>query len=229
MNKHTKKILIIEDEWKIARFIQMELEYEGYQTKIQQDGNDTVSCIAQEHWDLVLLDIMLPGLDGFEVCRRIRQISDIPIIMLTAKDSVTDKVTGLDSGANDYLTKPFAIQELLARIRAIFRNHFTTDTATKETLEIKNAKLYPKRYELEINGQPVELTKKEYDLFEYMVRNKNIVLGRERILQEVWGFDYIGDTNIVDVYIRYLRSKIDERFQEKYISTIRGVGYVIKD
>jgi DNA-binding response OmpR family regulator len=229
MAKQSKKILIVEDEWKIARFIQMELEYEGYETGIQQDGINTVSCIAQEHWDLVLLDIMLPGLDGFEVCQRIRKISDIPIIMLTAKDSVTDKVTGLDSGANDYLTKPFAIQELLARIRAIFRNHFITDSTNVEILQIKDLKLYPKRYELEIGGMPVELTKKEYDLFEYMVRNKNIVLGRERILQEVWGFDYIGDTNIVDVYIRYLRTKIDERFNQKYISTVRGVGYVIKD
>ena len=229
MGEHTKKILIVEDEWKIARFIQMELEYEGYETGIQQNGKDTLSCIAQEHWDLLLLDIMLPGLDGFEVCQRIRKISDIPIIMLTAKDSIADKVTGLDSGANDYLTKPFAIQELLARIRAIFRNHFVNDSTNAEVLQIKDITLYPKQYELEIKGQPVELTKKEYDLFEYMVRNRNIVLGRERILQEVWGFDYIGDTNIVDVYIRYLRSKIDERFEQKYITTVRGVGYVIKD
>lgn len=229
MTKGSKRILIVEDEWKIARFVQMELEYEGYETLIKQDGNEAISCIAQEQFDLVLLDIMLPGLDGFEVCRRTREISDIPIIMLTAKDSITDKVTGLDIGANDYLTKPFSIQELLARIRAIFRNNSLSNSTSAETLQIRNLTIFPERYEVQVNGQFVELTKKEYDLLEYLVRNKNIVLGRDRIFQEVWGFDHLGDTNVVDVYIRYLRSKIDEPFKQKYISTVRGVGYVIKD
>ena len=225
-----KRILIVEDETKIARFLQMELEYEGYQTVIEGNGRRALDKIMQEDFDLIFLDIMLPEMDGIEICKRTRKISDIPIILVTAKGEIDDKVKGLDIGADDYLTKPFAIQELLARMRTALRKHqASTSCAEEQSLQIKNLVLYPARYEVQVNGQLVDLTKKEYDLLEYLLRNKQIVLGRERILQEVWGYDYFGDTNVVDVYIRYLRTKLDEQFDEKYIHTVRGVGYVVKD
>ena len=224
------KIFIVEDELKIARFLQMELEHEGFETAIESNGRQALDRIIQENFDLVLLDVMLPEMDGVEICRRVRELSEIPIIMVTAKDDIEANVTGLDSGANDYLTKPFAIPELLARIRASLRNRIVSSPALDETeLQVKNLVLFPSRYEVQVNEQPVELTKKEYDLLEYLVRNKNRVMNRERILQEVWGYEYMGDTNVVDVYIRYLRSKLDERYEQKYIYTIRGVGYVVKD
>lgn len=224
------KVLIVEDEARIARFLQLELEHEGFATVAEANGRKALDRIVQEDFDLVLLDVMLPEMDGIEVCRRVRSISDIPIIMVTAKDDVLDTVAGLDTGADDYVTKPFAIPELLARIRAALRKKRAPDQITDEgSLDVKNLQLFPSRYEVQVDGQPVELTKKEYDLLEYLVRNKNLVLDRERILQEVWGYEYMGDTNVVDVYIRYLRSKLDEPFEEKYIHTVRGVGYVVKD
>ena len=224
------KILIVEDETKIARFLQMELEHEGFITTSESNGRKALDRIIQEDFDLVLLDLMLPEMDGIEVCRRVRAISEIPIIMVTAKDDIEDKVAGLDIGADDYVTKPFAIPELLARIRAALRKHKTPVQKTDEgNLSVGNLLLFPSRYEVQVDGQSVELTKKEYDLLEYLVRNKNLVLDRERILQEVWGYEYTGDTNVVDVYIRYLRSKLDEPFEQKYIHTVRGVGYVVKD
>lgn len=224
------KVLIVEDEAKIARFLQMELEHEGFATATEANGRRALDRIIQEDFDLVLLDVMLPELDGVEVCRRARAISGIPIIMVTAKSDIEDKVTGLDTGANDYVTKPFAIPELLARIRAALRKHKEPGPIMDEgDLRVKNLILLPGRYEIRVDGQSVELTKKEYDLLEYLVRNKNLVLDRERILQEVWGYEYRGDTNVVDVYVRYLRSKLDEPFGQKYIHTVRGVGYVVKD
>ena len=223
------RILIVEDERRIARFLQIELEHEGFETATVENGQRAFERIGQEKFDLVLLDVMLPGLDGFEVCRKVREFSTIPIIMLTAKDELEDKVTGLDLGADDYITKPFAIQELLARIRAALRKHQTTDGPEGERLTCKSLVLYPSRYEVTVGGEEIHLTKKEYSLLEYLLRNKRNVLTRDQILQEVWGYDYAGDTNVVDVYIRYLRAKTDERFGEKYIYTVRGVGYVIKD
>ena len=223
------RILIVEDERRIARFLQIELEHEGFETATEDNGQRAFERIGQEKFDLVLLDVMLPGLDGFEVCRKVREFSTIPIIMLTAKDELEDKVTGLDLGADDYITKPFAIQELLARIRAALRKHQATDGPEGERLTCKSLVLYPSRYEVTVGGEEIHLTKKEYSLLEYLLRNKRNVLTRDQILQEVWGYDYAGDTNVVDVYIRYLRAKIDERFGEKYIYTVRGVGYVIKD
>ena len=223
------RIFIVEDERRIARFLQIELEHEGYETATEDNGQRAFERIGQEKFDLVLLDVMLPGLDGFEVCRKVREFSTIPIIMLTAKDELEDKVTGLDLGADDYITKPFAIQELMARIRAALRKHTETDGPEGERLTCKNLVLYPSRYEVTVNGEEIHLTKKEYSLLEYLLRNKRNVLTRDQILQEVWGYDYAGDTNVVDVYIRYLRAKIDERFSDKYIYTVRGVGYVIKD
>lgn len=230
MTIETIKILIVEDEWKIARFLQMELEHEGFTTAIEANGRRALERIIQENFDLVLLDVMLPDMNGIEVCKRVREVSETPIIMVTAKDEIEDKVVGLDIGANDYLTKPFAIQELLARIRAALRKHKSVALTLEEnTLQIKNLMLFPSRYEAQVDGQLIELTKKEYDLLEYLLRNKHVVLDREHILQEVWGYEYTGDTNVVDVYIRYLRSKLDERFGQKYIHTVRGVGYVVKD
>ena len=223
------RIFIVEDERRIARFLQIELEHEGYETATEDNGQRAFERIGQEKFDLVLLDVMLPDLDGFEVCRKVREFSNVPIIMLTAKDELEDKVTGLDLGADDYITKPFAIQELMARIRAALRKHTETDGPEGERLTCKNLVLYPSRYEVTVNGEEIHLTNKEYSLLEYLLRNKRNVLTRDQILQEVWGYDYAGDTNVVDVYIRYLRAKIDERFGDKYIYTVRGVGYVIKD
>lgn len=230
MYPETETILIVEDEWKIARFMQMELTHEGYHASIETNGRRALDRIMQEEFSLVLLDVMLPEMDGLEVCRRVRAVSTVPIIMVTAKDDIEDKVRGLDTGADDYLTKPFAIQELLARTRAALRKHKQARQPESDNeLRLKNIVLFPARYEVQVGGQTVELTKKEYDLLAYLIRNKHVVLDRENILQEVWGYDYAGDTNIVDVYIRYLRSKLDEPFSQKYIHTVRGFGYVVKD
>jgi DNA-binding response OmpR family regulator len=230
MKAETGTVLIVEDEWKIARFIQMELAHEGYITEIETNGRRALDRISQENFGLVLLDVMLPDIDGVEVCRRVREISSVPIIMVSAKDEIDARVRGLDNGADDYITKPFAIQELLARIRATLRKHRTFQNAGGDTeLRLKNLALFPSRYEVQVDTQPVELTKKEYDLLEYLVRNKNVVLDRDKLLREVWGYDYAGDSNVVDVYVRYLRSKLDDRFAQKYIHTVRGVGYVVKD
>lgn len=220
------KILIIEDEKQMAMFIQMELEHEGYLTDVEYDGKEGLKKIECWNYNLVLLDIMLPGLNGMEICKRVRQFSDVPIIMLTAKGDVLDRVMGLDMGADDYLTKPFAIEELLARIRVIRRKN-----------AVKNSCNELKAYDLVMNndthqvmraGNVIELTKKEYDLLEMLLINKNIVLTREQLIEKVWGYDYYGDTNVVDVFIRYLRSKLDDEFEDKLITTVRGVGYVIK-
>ena len=224
------RIFIVEDERRIARFLQIELEHEGYETEMEDNGERALERIVQGNYDLVLLDVMLPGMDGMEICRRVREVSQVPIIMLTARDEVEDKVAGLDIGADDYMTKPFAIQELLARIRNALRKHRATDESPEgEKLTVKDLIMYPSRYEVTVQGEDVQLTKKEYSLLEYMLRNKRTVLTRDQILQEVWGYDYTGDTNVVDVYIRYLRAKIDDRFNQKYIWTVRGVGYVVKD
>ena len=228
MTSKASHLLIVEDEWKIARFLQLELEHEGFTTAIEANGRHALERIVQENFDLILLDVMLPEMDGIEICKRVREVSDVPIIMVTAKGELDDKVEGLNIGADDYLTKPFAIQELLARIRAALRKR-NVSGLKENILHLRNLTLHPSRYEAQVEGQLVELTKKEYDLLEYLVRNKHVVLDREHILQEVWGYDYLGDTNVVDVYIRYLRSKLDERFGEKYIHTVRGVGYVVKD
>lgn len=226
------RVLIVEDERRIARFLQMELEHEGMSTAIEDNGRRAYERIMQENYDLILLDVMLPDMDGFTICRKVRELSQVPIIMLTAKDDIDDKVQGLDIGADDYITKPFATPELLARMRVVLRRQESqreAKGAQEEILSVKNLTMYPARHEVKVNATPVELTKKEYDLLEYLLRNKRTVLTRDQILSNVWDYDYMGDTNVVDVYIRYLRQKLDDRFQEKYIHTMRGVGYVIKD
>lgn len=226
------KILIVEDEAKIARFVELELKYEGYEVEIAGDGRTGLDKALHSGADLVLLDIMLPGLSGIEVCRRVRTESDIPIIMLTAKDDVTDKVAGLDMGADDYMTKPFAIEELLARIRVALNRHAKSagaETVKKEELEFGALKLSLASHGAYYGEDELNLTKKEYELLEYLLKNKNIAVTREQLLNNVWGYDYFGDTNVVDVYIRYLRQKIDDKYKVHIISTVRGVGYIIKD
>ncbi|EHL05690.1 putative transcriptional activator protein IrlR [Desulfitobacterium hafniense DP7] len=220
-------ILIIEDEEKIARFVELELGYEGYTVTKAFDGRTGLELAETGRFDLILLDVMLPKLNGTEVLRRIRRTSAVPIIMLTARDSVMDKVSGLDSGANDYITKPFAIEELLARIRNALRN--TAPLSSTEVLSASGLELDADRRTVTMRGKPVDLTKREFDLLHFLLKNKGIVLSRESLLENVWGFDFAGDTNAVDVYIRFLRGKIDEVFNVKFIHTVRGVGYVIKD
>ncbi|KGP75097.1 PhoB family transcriptional regulator [Desulfosporosinus sp. Tol-M] len=219
------KILIIEDEEKIARFVELELGYEGYTTTKAFDGRTGLELAETGEFDLILLDIMLPKLSGMEVLRRIRRTSSVPIIMLTARDSVVDKVSGLDSGASDYITKPFAIEELLARIRTALRKNMQEDVV----LSASGLLLDPGRHTVTMLGKPIELTKREFDLLHYLLKNKGLVVSREALLENVWGFDFAGETNAVDVYVRFLRGKIDEVFNIKLIHTVRGVGYVIKD
>lgn len=223
-----KKVILIEDEVKLARFVELELRYGGYDVTVCHDGREGLQMVTDGNYDMILLDLMLPGLTGIEICRRVRKFSNVPIIMLTAKDETMDKVAGLDSGADDYLTKPFAIEELLARMRVAFK-HAHAGGAKKVILEVQGLEIDTDKRMVTVNGTVVDLTKKEYELLLYLVQNKNIVLSREQILNEVWGYSYIGETNVVDVYIRYLRSKIDEAFGIKYIHTIRGVGYYVKD
>ena len=223
-----KKIILIEDEIKLASFVELELKYEGYDVTVCNDGREGLNRILAENFDMILLDLMLPGLSGIEICRRVRKVSQIPIIMLTAKDEVIDKVAGLDSGADDYLTKPFAIEELLARMRVAFK-HSEGNVTKKTILQVQDLEIDTEKRMVTVGDTVVDLTKKEYELLTYLVQNKNIVLTREQILNEVWGYSYIGETNVVDVYIRYLRAKIDEAFAKKYIHTIRGVGYYVKE
>lgn len=223
-----QRILIIEDELKIARFLELELGHEGYLVDQANDGREGLNKALDNKYDLIVLDIMLPLLNGIEVLRRIRQNSEIPVIMLTAKDETMDKVIGLDMGADDYITKPFAIEELLARIRTALKRKGQKLEAGK-VLEVNSLRLDLDKYSVTFENEAVELTKREFELLKYLVENKNIVMTRDRLLETVWGFDYVGDTNIVDVYIRYLRSKLDDKYNRKLITTIRGVGYVIKD
>jgi len=225
------RILIVEDEKKIARFLELELKYEGYDVDIAYDGRVGYEKGINEEFDLIILDLMLPLLSGIEVCRRIRQQSNIPIIMLTAKDDISDKVMGLDMGANDYMTKPFAIEELLARIRVHLKNkHQNQDFQSKnnDLLQIEKLILDKLKYKVTYDNEVIQLTKKEFELLEYLMTNKDIVLSRDKIIEVVWGFEYLGDTNIIDVYIRYLRSKIDQKYNIKFIHTVRGVGYLLK-
>jgi two-component system response regulator ArlR len=223
-----KKILIVEDEQKIARFLELELKYEGYDVDIANNGREGFEKGKSPDVDLIILDLMLPGLSGIEVCRRLRQTSDVPIIMLTAKDDISDKVTGLDIGADDYMTKPFAVEELLARIRVLLKRKYHK-TNEQDILKIGKLTLCKNNYKVEFDNENIELTKKEFELLEYLMKNKNIVISREKILDNVWGYDYYGDTNIIDVYIRYLRSKIDQKYNISLIETVRGVGYIIRD
>jgi len=225
------KVLLVEDEEKIARFIELELTHEGYEVDKTTDGREGLEMAESGSYDLLLLDIMLPGLNGLEVLRRLRKTTELPVIMLTARDAVMDKVSGLDMGADDYITKPFAIEELLARIRVCLRNKSAGGKENGDTSSLSCGKLMldKARHEVRYDGQAVELTSREFSLLQTLLENKNIVLSRDTLLEKVWGYDYMGETNVVDVYVRYLRGKLDDVFDVKIIKTVRGVGYAIKD
>lgn len=223
-------ILIVEDEEKIARFVELELQHEGSQTGKATDGISGLSLAESGAYDLMILDIMLPGINGLEVLRRLRKTSELPVILLTARDAVMDKVSGLEMGADDYMTKPFAIEELLARIRValrkVSRNH---PAPVSRILACRGMVLNLDAHTAAYDGNPVELTNREFHLLQTLLENKNIVLSRDTLINRVWGYDYFGETNVVDVYIRYLRQKIDDKYHVRLIQTVRGVGYIIKD
>ena len=263
------RILIVEDEEKIARFLELELTHEGYEVGKAADGRSALDMALASTWDLILLDVMLPQLNGLEVLRRVRRESDVPVILLTARDAVMDKVSGLDAGANDYITKPFAIEELLARIRVILRTRPVRSgagesgaaasqgssasasqgassapvggvpvstsapapaaAADKGVLRVGQVTLDPSRRLVRVGATPVELTMREFEVLRVLMENKDIVLSREKIANLACGYDYMGETNIVDVYVRHLRAKIDDRFGIKLVSTVRGVGYVVRE
>lgn len=229
------RILIVEDEEKLARFIELELVHEGYEAEKSGNGREALEIALRGSFDLILLDIMLPGLNGLEVLRRLQKEKDVPVILLTARDAVYDKVSGLDAGAVDYITKPFAIEELLARIRAALK-HYASGRQPVQNGEhgqegllswgklVMNIPAHSVRYD----GQEIQLTNREFLMLETLLENRDIVLSRDTLLNKVCGYDFVGETNIIDVYIRYLRTKIDDEFNIKMIHTVRGVGYVIK-
>ena len=233
----SESILIVEDEEKMARMIELELIHEGYQVTKAFDGLAGLEQAKSGGFDLVLLDIMLPGLNGMEVLRRLRRTSNIPVILLTARDDVTDKVSGLDTGADDYITKPFAIEELLARIRACLRKNTVIEqnkaiiSEDEVILSALSGQIMMNidRHEVRFLEESLELTLREFTLLKYLLQNKGRVITREVLLDQVWGYNYVGETNAVDVYIRFLRSKLDERFNIKLIHTVRGIGYQIRD
>lgn len=224
-----QKIMIVEDELKLARYLELELTHEGYETRTAHDGRTAVSLFDEWPCDLIILDLMLPELSGIEVCRRIRQKNGVPIIILTAKDDVSDKVMGLDMGADDYMTKPFAIEELLARIRVALKRHTPAPVESEEhVLTAGPLRLNRESRQVSMDGHEITLTKKEFDLLEYMMGHVNVAVSRDQLLNDVWGYSYAGDTNVVDVYVRYLRGKLDDPFRVKFFHTIRGVGYLFK-
>lgn len=217
-----KNILIIEDDEKIRRILQLELIHEGYRVDTAIDGDDGIDKFNSNKYDLILLDLMLPKLSGEEVCKNIRSMSEIPIIVITAKDQIKNKIELLDMGADDYITKPFNIDELFARMRVAFRNK--SNYKSKDFLIYKNLKLDLQQKKFYIDNQEISITKREFALLEYFLINRELVLSREKILENIWGFDYEGDDKIVDVYINNLRKKM----KKNYIETVRGFGYILK-
>ena len=220
-------ILIIEDEKNMSRFIELELKHEGYSCQTAYDGRTGLELALNHDFDVILLDLMLPSLNGIEVCRRIRAVKMTPIIMLTARDNVLDRVSGLDSGADDYIAKPFAIEELLARIRAVGRRA-VREARTPTILKFKGIEIDTDARAVKRGDQTIELTKREYDLLLILFQNINRVLTRDVLLEKVWGYESFAETNVVDVYIRYLRNKIDNKNEESIIQTVRGAGYMIR-
>jgi two-component system response regulator ArlR len=234
-----EKILLVEDEHGIASFVRLELLHEGYQVQVAEDGRKGLELFQEGQWDLILLDIMLPGINGLEVLRRIRKLSSVPVILLTARGDTLDKVSGLDAGADDYLSKPFAIEELLARIRSLLRrkNAWGSGTVSAQAnstqdeslLFFRNITLNPKSREVSLDGQLLSLTKTEYQLLFCLMSHKNEALSREKIMDMVWGQEHYIDPNSVDVYVRYLRNKLDVAGKESCITTLRGIGYIMKE
>ena len=220
-----KKILIIEDESSISDFVKLELEYEGYQVSIKEDGREGLKEALENDYDLIILDIMRPSMNGFEICRRLKREKNTPIIMLSAKDSVTDKVNGLQIGADDYIPKPFAIEELLARINAIFRR---VDSLDNHIVKFKDLVINRNSRTVSKNDKEINLTTKEYELLMILIDNKDKVVTRDELLEKIWGYEYEPETNVTDVYVRYLRSKLNNENKEEYIQTIRSVGYIMR-
>ncbi|HEX2916089.1 MAG TPA: response regulator transcription factor [Chloroflexia bacterium] len=225
------RILIIEDEARMVDFIKLGLEYEGFEVEDATDGKTGLKMALDRSPDLIILDLMLPGMNGFEVCQRLRKTHDIPVIMLTARDELNDRVQGLDIGADDYLTKPFQFKELVARIRAVLRRkpasngNFTPGQTETRPLTVYDLTLDPGLRELRRGTQIIEFSQREFDLLKLLMSHPNQVLNRETILEKVWGYDFNGDYNIIEVYIRYLRQKLGE---PNLIYTVRGVGYVLR-
>lgn len=226
-NKSIPHILLVEDEEKLARFIQLELDSEGYQTSVAHEGMTGMTLARNETLDLLILDWMLPGMTGIEICRRLRSTgSKVPVILLTARDDISDRVAGLDAGADDYVVKPFSIEELLARVRAHLRR---TQEDDPDVLQFDNLVLNRRTRQVKRGDRAIELTAKEFDLLEYLMRHPRQVYTRNQILENVWGYDFMGDSNIIEVYIRYLRLKLEEQQEERLIHTVRSVGYVLRE
>lgn len=220
-----KKILMVEDETSISDFIKGELEYEGYSVCIKEDGREGLEEALKNEYDLIILDIMLPSMNGFEICRRIKKVKITPIIMLSARDSVMDKVNGLQIGADDYIPKPFAIEELLARIEVVFRRQ---DNTNNSIVKFKDIVIDRRSRVVKKNNNEINLTNKEYELLMILIDNKDKVVTREELLDQIWGYGYEPETNVTDVYIRYLRSKLDNKNKEEYIQTVKSVGYIMR-
>ena len=220
-----KKILMVEDEVNISDFVKLELEYEGYDVCIKSDGREGLKEALEKDYDLIILDIMLPSMNGFEICRRLKKEKTTPVIMLSAKDSVMDKVNGLQIGADDYIAKPFAIEELLARIEAVIRR---VNSSNDYIVKFKDITIDKNSRTVMKNNEEINLTNKEYELLMLLIDNKDKVVSRDEILHHVWGYDVDLETNITDVYIRYLRMKLNQDDKEEYIKTIRSVGYIMR-
>ncbi|MDN3536961.1 response regulator transcription factor [Limosilactobacillus fermentum] len=225
------RILIIEDEENLARFVELELKHDGYETDVELDGRQGLDAALNQDFDVILLDLMLPELNGLEVARRVREVKDTPIIIMTARDSVIDRVSGLDHGADDYIVKPFAIEELLARVRALLRRisiEGDTNSVHQTTVTYKDLTIEKENRVVRRGDEVINLTKREYELLLILMENINVVMSRKELLSKVWGYDSKVETNVVDVYIRYLRNKIDRPGEKSYIQTVRGTGYVIR-
>ncbi|MGF1674604.1 MAG: response regulator transcription factor [Rivularia sp. (in: cyanobacteria)] len=221
-------ILLVEDEVKLAKFVELELGFEGYQVSVANDGLTGLTMARESQPDLILLDWMLPGMTGLEICRRLRTTGDkVPIILLTAKDEVSDRVAGLDAGADDYVVKPFSVEELLARVRARIRR--TSEESSENVLQFEDLKLNRSTREVYRHSRLIDLTAKEFDLLEYLLSHPRQVITRDRILEEVWGYDFMGDSNIIEVYVRYLRLKLEANQEKRLLQTVRGVGYVLRE
>lgn len=230
-----KRILIIEDEKNLARFVQLELEHEKYEVVVESNGRKGLELALNENFDAILLDLMLPDLNGLEIARRLRQVKTTPIIMMTARDSVIDRVSGLDHGADDYIIKPFAIEELLARLRAVLRRvriekhaNGVSNTA-KKVIKFNDLTIETANRVVHRGSKIIDLTKREYNLLMTLIENKNNVVSREELLKKIWGSESNIETNVVEVYVRYLRNKIDAPGQPSYVKTVRGVGYMVRE
>lgn len=223
----TSRVLVVEDEAKLAQFIELELKYEGYDVSVVNDGLEGLTQAREAEPDIVILDWMLPGISGLEICRRLRLTGNkVPIILLTAKDGVEDRVAGLDAGADDYVVKPFSVEELLARVRAHLRRN---QEDNPDLLEFSDLRLNRSTREVFRGSRSIDLTAKEFDLLEYLLSHPRQVLTRDQILERVWGYDFMGDSNIIEVYVRYLRLKLEAEEEKRLIQTVRGVGYVLRE